>query len=164
VSDTYSLIKPYSVKTDGSGNGIIEVMHGLNGLAWEIQQIGLSLQQAAPSPQVGVLINSIPWVSSVVMGTSVFASIPGFAPVAMTTQLSERPWAILEAGDRMLIGVVGATPGDMFTAGLFLNEVRSPALGAAETSILTRGASVAGHLSRPGQRRWHRLWKDRPLS
>jgi hypothetical protein len=149
ANDVYTLIKPFTTVVDANGNAVLEISHSIHGLAWQVMQIGLSLGKAAPSPQVAATINGIPFVSSVVMGTSVFASMPGSAPVAMTTELTGPPYPVLEAGDKMMVGVTGATAGDIFLAGAYINELESPATQAA-----TQAQFGAAYIGRPGARRW----------
>jgi len=153
TSDVYSLIKPFTGPVDVNGNGFAVVTHNIHGLAWVVVQVGISLQQRASSPQVAAIVNGIPLVSSAVMVVSVFASLPGVAPIAMTTEFSGVPYPVLEAGDRLTVGVTGATPGDILTVGAFVNEIISPATQAA----MEAGSNYAiSHVSRAGTRRWQR--------
>jgi len=147
---TYTLIKPFSATVDGNGHAVITISHSLQGIAWQIPQVGLSLGQMATSPEVAAAINGIPFVSSVVLGTSVFASLPGTGvpPIAMTTQFSGLPYPTLEAGDQFVIGVIGAAPGDTFTAGAYINEIPSPAQAAAASS------NNSAYIARAGTQRW----------
>jgi hypothetical protein len=149
-SDTYSLIKPYTAAVNSNGFGVVQITQNNHGLAWQIMQIGMSLGLNANSPQCAANINSIPFVSSTVMATSVFASLTGQAPIALTSVFSGPPYPVLEAGDELTVGVIGATAGDTFTVGLFINEIQSPAQVAAIQGSQQANAYVA----RPGTRRW----------
>ena len=149
MADTYTLIKPFTAKVDGNGNAFVEVTHSIHGLAWQVMQVGIGLGQPAPSPQIAAMVNGIPFVSSVVLAPSVFASIVGSVPLAMTTELTGPPYPTLEAGDKLSIGVTGATPGDTFLVGAYVNEIDSPASAAA----LTHSGANA-YLPRSGTRRW----------
>lgn len=155
TSDTYTLIKPFTAPVNASGFSMVTVTHTLQGIAWEVVQVGMSLAQAAPSPQVAAIVNGIPLVSAAIMVTSVFASSPGSAPVAMTSCFYGPPYVTLEAGDQMVVGVIGATPGDTFTVGAYINEVDSPSQAAANANIVA-GGPIAGYVSRPrtGTSRW----------
>jgi hypothetical protein len=149
MTDTYTLIKPFTAKVNASGNAFVDVTHSIHGLAWQVMQVGLGLGVAAPSPQCAALVNGVPFVSSVLMAPSVFASLSS-APIAMTSEFSGVPFPTLEAGDVMKIGVTGATSGDIFTVGVYINEIDSPATTAA-----IRGAASA-YLPRAGTSRWWR--------
>lgn len=133
---------------NSQGQGFVEVTHSIHGLAWEVQQVGLGLGKAAPSPQVAALINGVPYVTTVVMGTSVFANMPGAAPIAMSSEFTGPPYPILEAGDKLTVGVTGAIAGDVFTVVAYVNELPSPAAQKALSS------NNAGFVPRPGTRRW----------
>lgn len=150
MADTYSSIVPFTATVNASGFAYVDVTHSLHGLAWEVVQVGLGLGQLAPSPQVAALINGIPFVSTVVMAPSVFASLTGQAPIAMTSEFSGRPYPVLEAGDILKVGVTGANPGDVFTVGAYVNEIDSPASNAA------RAGAPSGYIGRAGTARWSR--------
>lgn len=147
MADTYTLIKPFTAKVNASGFASVDVGHSIHGLAWQVMQVGLGLGQAAPSPQCAALINGIPFVSSVLMAPSVFAQLGG-APIAMTSEFSGSPVPTLEAGDVMKIAVSGAISGDVFTVGVYINEIDSPSSAAAQ-----RGGG-SGYIPRSGTRRW----------
>ena len=149
MADTYTLIKPFTAKVDGNGNAFVEVTHSIHGLAWQVMQVGIGLGQQAPSPQVAAMINGIPFVSSVVLAPSVFASIVGSVPLAMTTELTGPPYPTLEAGDKLTVGVTGANAGDTFLVGAYVNEINSPATAAA---VANSGSDA--YLPRSGTRRW----------
>lgn len=151
--DTYSNIQPFTGPVDGNGNGYATITHSIHGLAWVVVQVGVSLQKPASSPQVAAIVNGIPLVSSAVMVRSVFASLPGVAPIAMTTEFSGVPYPVLEAGDRLVVGVTGATPGDVLTVGAFVNEVESPAAIAARNAA---GDYAVSYVPRSGRARWQR--------
>lgn len=151
MADTYSLIKPFTAKVNNSGFAVVDVTHSLNGIAWQVMQVGLALGLNAPSPQCAAIVNGIPFVSAVVMGTSVFSSLLGSAPIAMTSEFSGQPYPVLEAGDVMRVGVIGATSGDTFTVGAYVNEIPSPATTAA---LSNANQSSAGYIPRAGTRRW----------
>lgn len=90
----------------------------------------------------------MPYVTTVVMGTSVFANMTGAAPIAMSSEFTGPPYPVLEAGDKLTVGVTGATPGDVFTVVAYVNEVASPAGQKALAS------NNAGFVSRAGTTRW----------
>lgn len=150
MADTYSSIHPFTATVNASGFAYVDVTHSLHGIAWEVVQIGLGLGLAAPSPQVAALINGIPFVSTVVMAPSVFANLTGQPPVAMTSEFSGKPYPLLEAGDVLKVGVTGATAGDVFTVGAYINEIDSPASAAA------RRGYPSGYIPRSGTGRWGR--------
>lgn len=152
MTDTYTLIKPFTAIVNASGQATITITQTIHGLAWQVMQIGLGLGQLAPSPQIAALVNGVPFVSSVVMAPSVFANFPGLAPLAMTTELTGPPYPVLEAGDQMLVGVTGANAGDTFTAAAYVNEVPSPAATAAANNQ----AVPSVYIPRPGTQRWGR--------
>src|SRR5215472_5325940 len=66
-------------------------------------------------------------------------------------EFSGQPYPVLEAGDVMRVGVIGATSGDTFTVGAYVNEIPSPATTAA---LSNANQSSAGYIPRAGTRRW----------
>lgn len=155
MSDSYSLIKPFTGSVNASGFAMVDVTHSLHGIAWEVVQVGMALGQNAPSPQVAALVNGIPLVSASVMVTSVFAMVPTSAPVAMTSCFYGPPYPVLEAGDHMIVGVLGANAGDVFTVGAYINEIVSPSVQASNANTAT-GGPVSGYVPRAGIQRWNR--------
>lgn len=116
------LIKPFVVTVNASGQAVAVVMHNIHGLVWKVYQIGFGLGVAAPSPRVAAHINGIPLVASAPMQQSVFASIQGQAPYAMETFFYGPPYPVLSAGDQIACAVLGATAGDAFTVGAYVEE------------------------------------------
>lgn len=131
TNDTPLLIKPFTAPVNANGIAITTVSHSLHGLSWVIYQIGFALGQNAPSPQVAAHINGIPLTATVTMQTSPFASISSQSPYAMESFFVGPPYVNLEAGDQLVCAVLGATPGDTFTVGAYINEITSPATQAA---------------------------------
>lgn len=151
MQDVANQIRPFTATVGINGQAIVQIGHSLHGLAWIIYQIGLSLGQAAPSPEISAIVNGVPFVSSVVMSTANLASFPGAPPAAMVSAFSGPPYPMLEAGDLMQIGVIGAKAGDTFTAGVFMQEIDSPTLAAA---VANTSDFTSGHISRAGTARW----------
>lgn len=149
TSNTPSLVKPFSGVVNGSGVATATITQSLHGIAWVVQQIGFSLGLAAPSPEVSALFNGVPFVSTLVMSNSPFSGLTGMAPVAMTAQFSGPPYPLLESGDAILLGVQGATAGDVFTIAAYINEIQSPATAAAQANAAA-GGTTAAYIPRPG--------------
>lgn len=155
MTETYTLIKPFTAPVNASGFSMVTVSHSLHGIAWEVVQVGMALGLPAPSPQVAAIVNGIPLVSAAVMVQSVFAASPGSAPVSMTSAFYGPPYVLLEAGDQMIVGVIGATAGDVFTVGAYVNEIESPSTAAANANV-SSGGPIRGYVSRSGTQRWVR--------
>lgn len=150
-NETPSLVKPFSATVNANGVAVVDVSHSIHGLGWQILQIGFSLGQGAQSPEVSALYNGVPFVSTLVMSNSPFANIPGRAPVSMTAQFSGPPYPMLEAGDILTLGVLGANSGDSFVVACYINEMESPASVAARNAA---GQHSAAYIPRSGNRRW----------
>lgn len=134
AADTPLLIKPFTAKVAANGIASVIVSQNNHGLAWVIYQLGLALNQAAPSPQVAAHVNGIPLAATVTMQNSAFASLVGQTPYAMESFFVGPPYVNLEAGDQLVVAVTGANSGDMFTVGAYVNEVISPATYTARQS------------------------------
>jgi hypothetical protein len=126
-SDTSGLIKPFVQAVGSNGIAVVNVTQSIHGLAWVVYQIGFGLGIQASSPQVAAHVNGTPLAATVAMQISAFASIPGQAPYAMESFMVGPPYITLEAGDSVTCAVIGATPGDVFTASAYVNEIPSPA-------------------------------------
>lgn len=117
-SDTFSLIKPFMATVNASGQATLSITHSIQGMVWQIFQIGFALNIAAPSPQVGAHMNGIPLTAAVSMQRTSFT---GF-PYAMESFFVGPPYVGLKAGDQIVCSVIGATTGDTFTAGAYISE------------------------------------------
>lgn len=117
-SDTFTLIKPFMATVNASGQATLSITHSLQGMVWQIFQIGFALNVASSSPQVGAHMNGIPLTAAVVMQRVQFA---GF-PYAMESFFVGPPYVGLSAGDQIVCSVIGATAGDTFTAGAYISE------------------------------------------
>lgn len=116
------LIKPFTGSVNASGQAIAEVTHSLHGLVWKIYQIGFGLTKLAASPLVAAHVNGVPLAATITMQPSVFASIVSQPPYAMETFFVGPPYVVLSAGDKITCAVLGATPGDVFTAAAYVEE------------------------------------------
>lgn len=117
------LIKPFTAVVASDGTATLQIAQALHGLVWKVYQIGFGLGQAAPSPQVAAHVNGIPLASTVTMQTSAFANIAQQPPYAMESFFVGPPYIILSAGDMITCVVLGAIPGDIFTAGAYVDEM-----------------------------------------
>ena len=117
------LIKPFTATVNSSGQAVLSITHSLHGIVWKVWQIGFGLGELAPSPQVGAHINGIPLAATVSMQPAVFSSISGQAPYAMESYMVGPPYPVLSAGDQIVCAVLGATSGDVFTAGAYVDEL-----------------------------------------
>lgn len=151
MENTSSLIKPFTASVGSNGIATVSITQTNHGLAWTIYQIGFALGQQAPSPQVAAHFNSMPLVASAPMQVAAFASTPGAAPYAMEMFFYGPPYVVLESGDQITCSVIGANPGDIFTAAAFVDELTSPATVRAQNAS---GQHAAGHIPRAGTRRW----------
>jgi hypothetical protein len=117
------LVKPFTAGVNASGQATLDITHGLHGLTWRIYQLGFALGQNASGPQIAAHFNGVPLTPTIVMQPSVFGSIPGSAPYSMESFMVGPPYIDLEAGDKITCGVLGAVPGDTFTAAAYIAEV-----------------------------------------
>ena len=122
-SDTMSLIKPFTATVAGNGSATAVITMSLNGLIWQVFQIGFALNETALTAQVGAHMNGIPLTSSVLMQPVLFS---GF-PYKMESFFVGPPYVGLKAGDMITCSVISATPGDTFTAGAYISEEQDPA-------------------------------------
>lgn len=120
--DTFSIIHPFTAVVDATGSASVSITHSINGLIWQVFQIGFALNESAISAQVGAHFNGIPLTSSVQMQPVKFK---GF-PYAMESFFFGPPYVGLRAGDQVVCSVLSATPGDVFTAGAFVSEEQDP--------------------------------------
>lgn len=151
MTNSSGLIKPFTATVNASGIATAIITQTNHGLAWTVYQIGFGLGTQAPSPQVAAHLNGIPLVASAPMQIAAFASIAGAAPYAMEMFFYGPPYVTLESGDQLTCSVIGANPGDVFTAGAFVNEIQSPSLARAQQA----GQGYAsGYIGRPATRRW----------
>lgn len=118
TNETFSLIKPFTAVVGSNGQATVAITHSLQGILWQIFQIGFALNQTAFQAQVGAHMNGIPLTSAVAMQTVAFT---GF-PYAMESFFVGPPYVGLKAGDQIVCAVRGATVGDTFTAGAYLSE------------------------------------------
>jgi len=121
-SDTFSLIKPFTAVVGSNGQASLSITQAINGLIWQVFQIGFALNQVALAAQVGAHMNGIPLTSTVYMQQVTFS---GF-PYRMESFFVGPPFVGLKAGDQIVCAVVGATPGDTFTAGAYISEEQDP--------------------------------------
>jgi len=121
-SDTFALIKPFTSKIGANGQATIEISHPINGLIWQVFQIGFALGQSAINAQVGAHVNGIPLTSSVLMQPVSFQGIP----YAMESFFFGPPYVGLRAGDKIVCSVINATVNDTFTAGAYISEEQDP--------------------------------------
>lgn len=121
-SDTFSLIKPFTATVGANGQATINITQAINGLIWQVFQIGFALNQPALTAQVGAHLNGIPLTSTVFMQAVNFI---GF-PYKMESFFIGPPYVGLRAGDIIACAVLNATPGDTFTAGCFISEEQDP--------------------------------------
>jgi hypothetical protein len=151
MDNTAGLIKPFTASVAANGVATVIITQTNHGLAWTVFQVGFALGQQAPSPQVAAHNNGMPLVASAPMQVAAFASVPGAAPYAMEMFFYGPPYVVLESGDQITCSVVGANPGDVFTAAAYVNEDTSPAAVRAQNAA---GGHAAGHIPRAGTRRW----------
>lgn len=123
TSNTFTLIKPFTGVVGANGQGSVSITHSLQGIIWQVFQIGFALNQKAFNPQVGAHVNGIPLTSAVAMQPVTFAGVP----YAMESYFVGPPYVGLRAGDLIVCSVTGATAGDTFTAGAFISEEQDPA-------------------------------------
>lgn len=128
---TPRLLKPFTGIVGANGIAIVTITQSNHGLAWVVYQIGFALGKNAASPQVAAHVNGIPLAATVTMQTSAFASMAGQSPYAMESFFVGPPYINLEAGDQLVCAVNGATAGDVFTVGAYVNEIVSPSTAAA---------------------------------
>lgn len=126
-SDTFSLIKPFTVTVGSNGQAQVDIAHNINGLIWQVFQIGFALGITSSFAQVGAHLNGIPLTAAVVMQPVTFS---GF-PYKMESYFVGPPYVGLRAGDKITCAVINATSGDTFTAGAYISEEQDPAAGSA---------------------------------
>jgi hypothetical protein len=131
-ADTSGLIKSFTGTVGSNGIAVVTITQSIHGLAWIILQVGFALNEVASSPQVAAHVNGIPLAATVNMQVSAFANVTGNTPYAMESFMVGPPYVTLEAGDQMVCAVTGATPGDTFTVGAYVNEIPSPAMTRAQ--------------------------------
>lgn len=122
-SDTFSLIKPFVATVGANGQAQLEITHNLQGIVWQVFQIGFALGKSANFAQCGAHLNGIPLTAAVQMQPVAFT---GF-PYAMESYFVGPPYVGLKAGDKIVCAVVSATSGDIFTAGAYISEEIDPA-------------------------------------
>lgn len=123
TNETFTLIKPFTAVVGSNGQANVTIEHQIHGLIWQIFQIGFALGQTASFPQVGAHMNGIPLTPTVIMQPVMFAGVP----YAMETYIVGPPYVGLKAGDTIVCSVLGATAGDIFTAGAYISEEQDPA-------------------------------------
>lgn len=121
------LIKPFVTNVNSSGQALLTIGHSLSNLTWKIYQIGFALGIQAPAPQIAAHINGTPLTASTALNPSVFAQIQGAAPYAMETFFVGPPYPVLSSGDLIVVALVGAIPGDQFTASAIIEEASARA-------------------------------------
>jgi hypothetical protein len=126
TNETFLLIKPFTAVVGSNGQASVSITQSLQGMVWQIYQIGFSLGKPAPSPQVGAHFNGIPLTSTVTMQTVSFTGVP----YAMESFFVGPPYVGLKAGDAITCSVLGAISADTFTAGAYISEETDPAIGA----------------------------------
>lgn len=117
-SDTIQLIKPFTTKVGSNGQASLTISHNINGLIWQVFQIGFGLNVTAINAQVGSHWNGIPLTSSVLMQPVMFQGVP----YAMESFFFGPPYLALKAGDQVVCSVINAVANDTFTAGAFISE------------------------------------------
>lgn len=126
TNETFTLIKPFQATVAANGQASVTITHSLQGIIWQIFQIGFALGKNAFNPQVGAHMNGIPLTSAVAMQPVAFT---GF-PYAMESFFVGPPYVGLKAGDSITCAVIGATSGDVFTAGAYISEEQDPGSGS----------------------------------
>jgi len=117
------IIKPFTAQVNSSGYALLAITHSLHGLVWKVYQIGFALGQQATAAQVAAHVNGIPLAATIPMQVSVFSKFPTQAPYAMESFMVGPPYINLEAGDQIMVGVIGAISGDTFTAAAYVDEL-----------------------------------------
>ena len=121
------LIKPFIETVNSLGQALATITTPLSNLTWKIYQIGMGLALPAPSAQVAAHLNGVPYTASVTMQPSIFAQIPGASPYFLEGFFNGPPYPVLSAGDQIVIGLVGAQPGDQFTVSIVYEEIAAKA-------------------------------------
>lgn len=116
------LLQPFIATVNSQGQATVVITHAIHGLQWKVYQVGFGLGKAGGFPQVAAHVNGIPLMATVVMQPSVFANLQSQPPYAMESFMVGPPYIVLKAGDQIVCGVVGATSGDTFTAGAYIDE------------------------------------------
>lgn len=119
---TFSLIKPFTGIVTPDGTGTCIITHSLQGMLWQVFQIGFGLNLSAPLAQVGAHFNGIPLTAAVVMQPVAFTGVP----YAMESYFVGPPYVGLKAGDQIVCSVMGGKSGDIFTAGAYISEEIDP--------------------------------------
>lgn len=127
TDQTFYLIKPFTATIAANGQASVQITHNIQGLIWQIFQIGFALNALAPAPQVGAHLNGIPLTSAVTMQQVTFTG----TPFRMESFFVGPPYVGLRAGDVITCSVMGATSGDLFTAGAYISEEKDPGAGAS---------------------------------
>lgn len=125
-SDTFSEIQPFTAKVGSNGQATLSITHNLNGIIWQVFQIGFALGISSSFAQVGAHFNGIPLTAAVVMQPVTFT---GF-PYRMESYFVGPPYIGLKAGDQIVCAVINAASGDTFTAGAYISEEQDPATNA----------------------------------
>lgn len=122
------IIHPFQSVVNGSGQAVVHVTHNLAGITWKVWQLGLSLGQVSLLAQAAAHVNGIPLTSTVLMQKSVFASLPppiSEPPYAMASFMAGPPHINLRAGDVIVVGIINAIAGDVFTVGAYVDEFQT---------------------------------------
>jgi hypothetical protein len=151
MTDTPTLIKPFTATVGQDGIAIVQVGQNIHGLTWVVYQIGFGLGIQAASPQVAAHLQGQPLVASAPMQVSAFAQIPTQSPYAMESFFYGPPYVSLEAGENITCAVIAATPGDTFTVAAYVNEMTSLANAAAMNA---KNQYAAAYIPRAGTRTW----------
>ena len=106
---------PQTATVNSDGQAVITISQSVTANVWKVTQVTFGLGLLVASPQVAVTWNGIPLAASPVMQPNVFADLPSSAPYAMSAEMQGPPYIVLQAGDQLACGVLGATPGDTFT-------------------------------------------------
>lgn len=117
------LIKPVTALVDNQGHALLIIQHSLHGLVWKVYQIGFALGQQAVAAQVAAHVNGVPLAATIPMQVSVFSNFPTQAPYAMESFMTGPPYINLEAGDQIVVGLIGGVTGDTFTAAAYVDEL-----------------------------------------
>lgn len=125
-SDTFSLIKPFTASVGSNGQATLDITHNLQGIIWQVYQIGFALGVTASFAQIGAHLNGIPLTAAVAMQPVAFT---GF-PYKMESYFVGPPYVGLKAGDKITCAVINATSGDTFTAGAYISEEQDPGAAA----------------------------------
>lgn len=117
------LIKPFTATVNAGGMAVAVITHSLSGLYWKVYQVGIGLGKLSVSAQVAAHVNGVPLTPTIQLQPSVFANLPGQAPYAMESFMVGPPYINLSSGDQMVVGIQGATAGDLFTVAAYIDEL-----------------------------------------